>query len=100
MSQKEFAQQDEQAMRIANRKTEPKEEACHAEVSDTDVTELRRRMLWTTIQVLSCVLVAALFVAALMDQAFVVFLVNAGVLVCGMTVAVLVDRAIRLWRKR
>ena len=100
MSQQEFDQQDEQAMRIANRKSEPKEGALLNQVSDTDVAELRRRILWTTIQILSCILAAALFVAALMDQAFVVFLVNAGVLVCGMTVAVLVDRAIRFWRKR
>lgn len=67
---------------------------------DTEAAELRRGILLTTIQVLSCILVAALFVAALMDSSIVTFLANAGVLVCGMVAAVKIDRAIRAWRKR
>ncbi len=68
--------------------------------ADTKAAELRRGILLTTIQVLSCILVAALFVAALMDSTIVMFLVNAGVLVCGMVAAVKIDRAIRAWRNR
>ena len=72
---------------------------CGASVN-AKAAERRRQMLWATIQVLSCILVAALFVAALMDTAIVVFLANVGVLVCGMVAAVKIDRAIRAWRNR
>lgn len=54
-----------------------------------------RQMLWTVIQVLSCILVAALFVVALMEPGFVVHLVNVGVLACGIVAAVLIDRKVR-----
>ncbi len=103
MSQQEFEQQDQQAMRIANREQQKKCAAVAAGRNasrDARAAEAQRRMLWTAIQVLSCVLAATLFVAALMDTAIVVFLANAGVLVCGMVAAVKIDRAVRDWRKR
>lgn len=72
---------------------------CNGASGDARAAELRRRILLTAIQVLGCVLVAALFVAALIDPSIVVFLANVGVLVCGMVAAILVDRSIRIRRK-
>ena len=128
MSQQEFDQADEQVIGVVENHAHPdaKKKAakiCEGEqrppeiatspaaprndsgegcgkCADTTAAELRRQMLWTTIQVLCCILVAALFVAALMDTAIVMFLANVGVLICGMVVAVKIDRAIHAWRKR
>ncbi|MBE6943829.1 MAG: hypothetical protein E7453_06160 [Ruminococcaceae bacterium] len=100
MSQQEFEQQDQQAMQLANRESQKKSVADAAkEFRDVRAMEMQRRILWTAIQVLICILVAALFVAALMDTSTVVFLANVGVLVCGMVAAVKIDRAIRRWKK-
>lgn len=106
MSQKEFDQADEQVMSVANDHAHPAakrtaEGICNAKPSaNVYAAELRRQILVTTIQVLSCVLVAALFVAALMDPSIVVFLANLGVLICGMVAAVKIDRAVRIWKRR
>lgn len=62
--------------------------------------ELVRRTLWSLIQVLACVFVATLFVVALLDPEFVLFVSCAGVLICGMVAAVLADRAIREWKAK
>ena len=117
MSQQEFEQADNEVIEMVENHAHPEavaaaEEILKGETRCTDnaegcccrnqitEAELRRQILWTAIQVLACVLVAALFVAALLDSAFVVFLANLGVLICGMRAAVLVDRAVRRWRKR
>ena len=103
MSQQEFEQQDQQAMRIANREQQKRSAVVAAgknTARNAKAAEAQRQVLLTAIQVLSCVLVAALFVAALVDAAIVVFLTNVGVLVCGMVAAVKIDRAVRDWRKR
>ena len=98
-------------MRVANREPKTPEIAtspvaprndsmeCNGASGDARAAQLRQGILLTAIQVLSCVLVAALFVAALIDPSSVVFLVKAGVLICGMAAAILVDRAIRVRRK-
>ncbi len=102
MSQQEFDMQDQQAIQVANREQKKKSVADPAEESTSEearVTERQRRILWTAIQILICVLVAALFVAALLDAENIVFLANMGVLVCGMVAAVKIDRAIRDWKK-
>ena len=120
MSQQEFDQADAQVIGIVEGHAHPdaKKKAaricdaregmggmkiaaqnCVNPQSNAKAADLRRQILLTAIQVLSCILVAALFVVALMDGSFVTFLVNAGVLVCGMVAAILVDRAIRTWRK-
>ena len=108
MSQQEFDRADEQVIGVVESHAHPDakkraEKICKGEqkvatqddsAGDTQAAELRRGILLTAIQVLSCILVAAL-----MDASFVTFLVNIGVLVCGMVAAILVDRAIRTWRK-
>ena len=121
MSQQEFDQADQQVIGIVEGHAHPDAKKKAAEIckgeqktmeiatspaaprndstANAKAAELRREILLTAIQVLSCILVAALFVAALMDASFVTFLVNIGVLVCGMVAAILVDRAIRTWRK-
>ena len=97
MSQKEFEQQDEQVFGMVNRmpiKTEPNHKE-QAEMGSTEAADCRRGILCTTIQVLSCVLVALLFVAALLDPRIVVHLVNIGVLTCGIVAGIVVDRRLR-----
>ena len=84
------------AMKIERKQKEKSEKAMDAEwQAECGQTVQNRRILWTIVQVLSCVLVAALFVAALLDPAFVVHLVNVGVLACGITAALIVDRWLR-----
>lgn len=106
MSQQEFEQADDQVLSMVNDHAHPDakkaaEKICCANPAENArAAEQRRRILWTVLQVLCCVLVAALFVAALLDPSFVMVLVNAGVLVCGMVAAILVDRSIRHLRGR
>ena len=104
MSQQEFDQPDAQVIGMVENHAHPDAKKAAEKIcsicADTQAAELRREILLTTIQILSCILVAALFVATLIDPAIIVFLVNAGVLVCGMVAAVKLDRAIRSWRKR
>lgn len=119
MSQQELEHGDQQVMGMVNSHSHPDASAAAEEIveaakapvgntagkqagatGDAVAAELRRQILYTTIQVLSCILAALLFVAALMDPTFLIHLVNVGVLICGMWAAVLIDRAIRIWRKR
>lgn len=105
MSQQEFEQADEQVLSMVNDHAHPDakkaaEKICCNPDANARAAEQRRRILWTVLQVVCCVLVAALFVAALLDPSFVMVLVNAGVLVCGMVAAILVDRSCRLLRGR
>lgn len=106
MSKGKFEAQDEQAMNLANRvhKQERSSEdqgidPCknpHPCTGETwSAAESRRRILWTVLQVACCILVAVLLVAALLDPAVVVHLVNAGVLACGIVAAVKIDRFLR-----
>ena len=101
MSQQEFDRANQEAMDLANHRSGMMDgkhiySARQGKVAAKDVkAEQVRQMLWTVIQILSCILVASLFIAALMDPSFVVFLANAGILICGMTAAVLVDRMAR-----
>ena len=100
MSQQEFDMQDQEAIQLANREPQKKSVvALEEETRDAREMELQRRMLWTAIQVVLCVIVAVLFVAALIDTSTVVFLANVGVLVCGMVAAVKIDRTICAWKK-
>lgn len=119
MSQQELEHGDQQVMGMVNGHSHPEAAAAAEKIvaaaqdpavhtankraggtGDTVVAELRRQILYTTIQVLSCILAALLFVAALMDPAFLIHLANVGVLICGMWAAVLIDRAVRLWKRR
>lgn len=91
MSKKEFEKQDEEVMDMVNRaqgKNAP-------ERGDTVKAYYHRQILWTALQVAGCILVAVLLVAVLLDPSILVHLVNAGVLACGMTVAVLIDRYLK-----
>ena len=100
MSQQEFDMQDQETIRVANRELQKKNVAAPAkETKNAKEMEMQRRMLWTAIQVVLCVIVAVLFVAALIDTTVVAFLANAGVLVCGMVAAVKIDRSICAWKK-
>jgi hypothetical protein len=97
MSQKEFEQQDAQVIGMVNH-TPVKSEPSHkeqAEMGSTEEAYTQRRILWTVIRVLSCILVAAIFVAALLDPRIVVHLVNIGVLTCGIVAAIVIDRHLR-----
>lgn len=105
MSQQEFDQADQQVIGMVEKHAHPEAKKAAQFIvgsmnAKNGAAEQRRQMLWTVIQVLCCILVAVLFVAALMDPSFVTFLVNMGVLVCGMAAAVLIDRSSKIWRKR
>ena len=114
MSQPEFERADQEAMNVANRvekraipqsaapterigvaMTEPRNDGKDEKISKAEQV---RQIMWTVIQILSCIFAAGMFIAAMLDPGFVVFLANAGVLVCGMAVAVLVDRMVRQHR--
>ena len=107
MSQQEFERENQEAMDLANRKWKcagriatspaaPRNDRYAMKVAPCSHSraEQVRQMLWTAIQILSCILAAVLFIAALMDPGFVVFLANAGILICGMAAAVLTDRLV------
>ena len=104
MSQKEFEQQDEQVIGLVNH-TPVKSEPSHGEnepnhgkgveMCSTEAAYSQRRILWTVIKVLGCILVAAVFVAALLNPRIVVHLVNIGVLTCGIVAAITIDRHLR-----
>lgn len=108
MSQKEFDRADQEAMAMANRKGAKVKEIPMPETEGgVKVTpyfhsraELMRQTLLSVVQILACVLVAILFVVALLDEAFVTFLAHGGVLICCMAAAVLADRAVREWKDR
>ena len=117
MSQQELERGDQEVMDVVNGHSHPNAQAAAEKIQsqqqkkgtigaveramiaqwqeEREQTVQNRRILWTIVQVLSCVLVAALFVAALMDPGFVVHLVNVGVLACGITAALIVDRWLR-----
>ena len=93
MSQKEFEKQDEQVIGLVNHTADKARKK--KQIAADEAAYSRRRILWTTIQVLSCILVALLFVAALLDPGIVVHLVNIGVLTCGIVAGIAVDRQLR-----
>lgn len=95
MSKNEFEKQDEQVMGMVNH-TAGKEEGMKVpQEADTEAAYCQRRILLTVIQVLSCILVAVLLVAALIDPGIVVHLVNVGVLTCGVVAGFIVGRQVR-----
>lgn len=97
MSKNEFKKQDEQVIGMVNHTagTDAREGMKNPRTADTEAACKQRRILLTVIQVLSCILVAALLVTALMDPELVVHLVNVGVLACGIVAAVAIDRQLR-----
>ena len=119
MSQEEFDQQDKQVIDMVENHAHPDakkaaDDICKREqgaVREPQITtplpaeqnesnggtaaaELRRH-LRVGLQVVICAIIASLFLAALRDKNFVVYLVNLGILSCGVTAAIIVDRHIR-----
>ena len=97
MSKNEFEKQDEQVIGMVNHTagTDAREGMKNPRTADTEAAYNQRRILLTVIQVLSCILVAAILVAALMDPEVVVHLVNVGVLTCGVVAGITIDRQLR-----
>ena len=103
MTQAEFDKQDEQAMRVANRdlKTAGKNAKAESQATENycsgqnNRAEKLRRHLWTCLRVTICAVIAALLLVAMVDPKMVVHLVNLGILSCGITAAIIVDRHIR-----
>ena len=102
MTQAEFDKQDEQVIGMANRApTAGKKVRAESQATENhcsgqcDRAEKLRRHLWTGLRVAICAFVAMLFVVALTDETFVVHLANLGILSCGITAAIIIDRHIR-----
>ena len=95
MSEERMSELDQEVIRVANK--EKKAEPITAPAGmRIDVRSARKsRVRWTTIKVLICILIAALFVVALVDPGFVRYMAIVGILVCGMVAAITVDRFVR-----
>lgn len=96
MSEERMSELDREVIRVANkeRKGEPIAAPAgkYVDVKSVQKSHVAR---CTAIKVLICILVAALFVATLVDPGFVKYMAIVGVLVCGMVAAVTVDRFVR-----
>ena len=102
MTQAEFDKQDEQAMRVANRvptagknamtESQATENSCSGQ---SNRAEKIRRHLWTGLRVTICAVIAALLLVAMVDPNMVVHLANLGILSCGITAAIIIDRHFR-----
>ena len=98
MSEERMSELDREVIRVANKEKrgEPISVSAGRYVDGRDARK-RRMARWTTIKVLICILIAALFVVALVEPGFVKYMAIAGILVCGMVAAITVDRFVR-WR--
>lgn len=127
MSQKEFEQQDEQVMDMVNGHSAPEataaaeqivetvnttleesEDQKHASNLETDM-ERHRKAEWfrkkklianlrLVLFVTACLCVAAALVAAWYVPALLIWVVNVGVLACGVAAAMEIQRFVRRWR--
>lgn len=96
MSQKEFEQNDQEVIEMVNRSAAP-EAMSQADqlMAKLQGTYKRKKKMRTVLVVLLCMSIAAALITALFVPAFVVWVVNIGVLGCGMAAAVAADRYIR-----
>lgn len=96
MSQKEFEQNDQEVIDMVNRSAAPDAMAQADQLMEKlKGTYKRKKKMRTVMVVLLCMAIAAALITALFVPAFVVWVVNIGVLGCGMAAAVTADRYIR-----
>lgn len=96
MSQKEFEQNDQEVIDMVNRSAAPEAITSAEQLMDKlQGNYKRKKKIRTVLIVLLCMAIAAALVTALFVPAFVVWVVNIGVLGCGMAAAVAADRYIR-----
>ena len=122
MSQQELEQGDQEVMGIVNEHAHPDTAAVADEITEQllrpeepepkrcDGTgkcgpnpdwlrkQKTRERISTGVCVAVCVLVAVLLVSANFLPGILIWIVNAGVLCCGIVAAVKIDRAVRRWR--
>ena len=122
MSQQELEQGDQEVMGIVNEHAHPDTAAVADEITEQLLRpeepertcsgdtckcganpdwlrkQKTREQISTGVCVAVCVLVAVLLVAASFFPNIVIWVVNAGVLCCGIVAAVKCDRFIRFWR--
>lgn len=122
MSQQELEQGDQEVMGIVNDHAHPDATVVAEEIAeqmlqpedperihcddtcqcganpDWNQNQKTREGISTGVCVAACLLVAVLLVAAKLFPAIVSWVVNAGVLCCGIVAAVKIDRAVRRWR--
>lgn len=96
MSQKEFEQNDQEVIDMVNRSAAPEAITSAEQLMDKlQGNYKRKKKIRTVLIVLMCMAIAAALITALFVPAFVVWVVNIGVLGCGMAAAVAADRYIR-----
>ncbi len=96
MRQNEFEQNDQEVIEMVNRSAAP-DAMSQAEqlMEKLKGTYKRKKKLRTVLIVLMCMAIAAALITALFVPPFVVWVVNIGVLGCGMAAAVAADRYLR-----
>lgn len=96
MSQKEFEQDDQEVIEMVNRSATPEAITSAEQLMDKlQGNYKRKKKTRTVLVVLLCMAIAAALITALFVPAFVVWVVNIGVLGCGMAAAVAADRYLR-----
>lgn len=123
MSEKEFERADQEAMALVNRSATPEAKACAEELAvslrtqtQEEIAEVeakkrhqeaveegerlmreyrRKKKIRTTICVAACVVIAAILMVARFVPSFVVWIVNIGILSCGIVAAINIDRYCR-----
>lgn len=96
MSQKEFEQKDQEVIEMVNRSAAPEAITSAEKLMDKlQGNYKRKKRIRTVLVVLLCMAIATALITALFVPAFVVWVVNIGVLGCGMAAAVAADRYIR-----
>ena len=121
MSQQELEQGDQEVMGIVNEHAHPDTAAAAEDITEQLLRPVApkrtcrddnkcepnpdwlrkqklRERISTGVCVAACILVAVLLVAASFFPNIVIWVVNAGVLCCGIVAAVKIDRAVRRWR--
>lgn len=122
MSQQELEQGDQEVMGVVNGHSHPEAEAaaekiaetvCQPVVEDPDPEECcgecsraeklyrkhkQQEKVFTVFFVAVCLLIAAALVAAWYLPGLLIWVINFGVLICGIAAAVKIDKYIRWWR--
>lgn len=112
MSQQELEQTDQEVMDMVNRSAAPgakrradqiedaingptPEEGAGCEVDRLHKKYCRKRKIRTAMCVMACVLIAAVLLAVLLAPEILVWVVNIGVLCCGIVAGIAIDRLCR-----
>lgn len=122
MSQQELEQGDQEVMGVVNGHSHPDAEAAAEEIADAvcqpvaDETDSEDRCethctgeklyrkhkriqtITTVLFVAACIVIAAALVAAWYVPGMTIWVINFGVLICGIAAAVKIDKYVRWWR--